>query len=386
MAATIVRRTSGSDRPRFAAPPTTPSSTRWTSCTSSRPRRRARRGSWWDGKAGKAVRFSFDQDACSTFFTSNHRGTPAWDKAAGLFLLQAATAPTTSAAWSRSGDDDYGLCHDFAFPLENTGVDEGGRLKARPRPRPARREVAAARPGGGREAFADLPPTFFENGGTGARSGLLLRDRRDPGWSTKSSRYGRLHAGRSRRWPGRYGRRPQAITVVTMATHLPTRTTGPTARRELGWPCSRTKSSRNCCPQDTANPARRRHAAAANLVLIPTWSAKAPEPDLVTICFGGNDWDAGMRGKQFRQSYQDAVDRVRRATHGKADVLIISTVPAASRWGVAALAEACRQARRPTARPNGRRGQVFTAAGTTRRRAKPSTWWTRRTSARRGTS
>ena len=39
------------------------------------------------------------------------------------------------------------------------------------------------------------------------------------------------------------------------------------------------------------------------------------------------------------------MDRVRRATKGKADVLVVSTVPAASRWGtVAELAEACRAA------------------------------------------
>ncbi len=82
-----------------------------------------------------------------------------------------------------------------------------------------------------------------------------------------------------------------------------------------------------------------------NVALIPTWLAKAPEPDLVTICFGGNDWDAGMRGKQFREANDDAIDRVRRATKGKADVLLATTVPSAARWGaLAELAEACRQA------------------------------------------
>ena len=39
-----------------------------------------------------------------------------------------------------------------------------------------------------------------------------------------------------------------------------------------------------------------------NLVLIPRWLDRAPEPDLVTIFFGGNDWDAGMRGEEFRAS------------------------------------------------------------------------------------
>ena len=52
----------------------------------------------------------------------------------------------------------------------------------------------------------------------------------------------------------------------------------------------------------------------------------------MTVCFGGNDWEAGMRGEQFRRACADAIDRVRRATKGKADVLLLTTVPAAARW------------------------------------------------------
>src|SRR5690348_17229115 len=37
-----------------------------------------------EGKFGRAVRFSFADGARSAFFTSNLRGTPAWDRAAGL--------------------------------------------------------------------------------------------------------------------------------------------------------------------------------------------------------------------------------------------------------------------------------------------------------------
>jgi lysophospholipase L1-like esterase len=84
-----------------------------------------------------------------------------------------------------------------------------------------------------------------------------------------------------------------------------------------------------------------------NLVLLPRWLAKVPEPDLVTIFFGANDWDAGMRGEEFLRTCSDAVDRVRRATKGKADVLLLTTNPAAARWETTAeLAEACRRAAR----------------------------------------
>src|SRR5208283_5987961 len=95
------------------------------------------------------------------------------------------------------------------------------------------------------------------------------------------------------------------------------------------------------------NPALGGTQLRQNLMLIPRWLAKAPEPDLVTVCFGGNDWEAGMRGPQFTETNQDAIDRIRRATKGKADVLILTTVPSVAHWTtMAELGEACRKAAR----------------------------------------
>ncbi len=67
-----------------------------------------------------------------------------------------------------------------------------------------------------------------------------------------------------------------------------------------------------------------------NLVLMPRWLAEAPEPDLVPFCFGANDWEAGMCGPQVRASYEDAIARVRRATKGRVDVLILTRTTAAA--------------------------------------------------------
>ncbi len=83
-----------------------------------------------------------------------------------------------------------------------------------------------------------------------------------------------------------------------------------------------------------------------NLVLMPRWLAQAPRPDLVTFFFGGNDWEAGMRGPQFRESCADAVDRTRRATKGSADVLLMTTAPSRKRMSKGELAQACRAAAR----------------------------------------
>jgi lysophospholipase L1-like esterase len=78
---------------------------------------------------------------------------------------------------------------------------------------------------------------------------------------------------------------------------------------------------------------------------MPLWLKDTPEPDLVTVCFGYNDWDAGMRGPLFAEAQKDAVDRIRRATKGKADVLLLTPARALTRWDeMTELCEATRQA------------------------------------------
>ena len=69
-----------------------------------------------------------------------------------------------------------------------------------------------------------------------------------------------------------------------------------------------------------------------NLVLMPRWLDQAPKPDLVTVCFGYNDWSSGMRGPAFQETVRESIDRIRRATRGKADILFMTTSPALGRW------------------------------------------------------
>src|SRR5204863_6292182 len=68
------------------------------------------------------------------------------------------------------------------------------------------------------------------------------------------------------------------------------------------------------------------------LVLIPRWVAEAPEPDLVTVCYGGNDCESGMRVEMFREPARETIDRVRRCTHGKSDVMFLTIVPSVANW------------------------------------------------------
>ena len=69
-----------------------------------------------------------------------------------------------------------------------------------------------------------------------------------------------------------------------------------------------------------------------NIIQMPAWLKGTPHPDLVTICFGFNDWGAGVRKDRMKQYYNLAVDRVRQMTEGSADILIMSTVPAFASW------------------------------------------------------
>jgi lysophospholipase L1-like esterase len=65
-----------------------------------------------------------------------------------------------------------------------------------------------------------------------------------------------------------------------------------------------------------------------NLILMPRWLKDTPAPDLVTVCFGFNDWDGGMRGEKYKAMLRHAVDRIRRITGGKSEVVLMTTCPA----------------------------------------------------------
>ena len=71
-----------------------------------------------------------------------------------------------------------------------------------------------------------------------------------------------------------------------------------------------------------------------------------------------------MRGEEFRRTCTAAVDRVRRAARGKADVVIV-TNPSAARWGaIEELAEACRGAAKDRRASLADTDRAFVAAGT----------------------
>jgi len=137
------------------------------------------------------------------------------------------------------------------------------------------------------------------------------------------------------------------VTIVTMGDSLTD--LHHWANREVAWPnLLRDRLQEKYKSKVTiVNPAIGGTLLRQNLVLMPRWLEQTPEPDLVTVWFGGNDWDSGMRGALFRETVEDGIDRIRRATRGRADVLIMTTAPTVKEWDTRAeLGEACRQAAR----------------------------------------
>jgi lysophospholipase L1-like esterase len=80
------------------------------------------------------------------------------------------------------------------------------------------------------------------------------------------------------------------------------------------------------------NPAIGGTTLSQNMNLMPRWSVEAPTPDLVTVWFGYNDWDTGVRGPRFAEYLRLAVDRIRRQTQGSADILLMTSNASHERW------------------------------------------------------
>ncbi len=301
-----------------------------------------------EGKVGGAVRFDFPDDARGVFFAGDIRGTPEWDRAAGFSFWVKGDGIDGFGGLQFLWDDDYSVRYDLCFPVKGTGwakvvVAWDDLIPALPGPRA--RPLGA--PGGNPPSkvtglwvgkwwyWGDYPAIRF------AIDEVRLEPKidRDPSdHRPDGPPLARVLARLKARQP---------ITVVTMGDSLTDKRHW--ANREVAWVDllrDRIKAEYGV-EAAVVNPAIGGTQLRQNLVLIPRWLELAPEPDLVTIFFGGNDWDAGMRGEEFERACAEAVDRVRRATHGKADVLLLTTCPSAPRWETTKeLAGACRAAAR----------------------------------------
>jgi lysophospholipase L1-like esterase len=298
-----------------------------------------------EGKVNKAVRFSLDKDARSAFFTSNVRGTAAWDKAAGFSFWVKGDGNDHFAGLQLIYDNDFAVRYDLCFPVkgkewQKVTVAWADLVPALPGPK--------ARPlGADGNAPSKLSALWFGKwwywGDYPTHTFTVDEIRLEPAIERDAKDYkpdgpplarvtAKLKAGKP-------------VTVVTMGDSLTD--VRHNANRKTNWPTILAEKLKAGTKSDVKviNPAIGGTQLRQNLVLIPRWLDAAPEPDLVTVWFGGNDWESGMRGLEFERACAEAVDRIRRATKGKADVLLLTTCPSAASWDkTAELAEAVRKA------------------------------------------
>ena len=283
------------------------------------------------GKFGKACKFTFIPEARGGFFTAPVRATPAWDKAAGISFWVKGDGSDSWGGLEMIDGSNYDQRYAYCFPLDST----------------ERKKIVVP----WRDLIPELP------------AGAPV----DPQRGYAPSKFGNLWFGRWFYWrdypahsftidqvaleevipetplpapPAAPGlpkllaklKAKQPVTIVTMGDSLSDKRHW--ANRETLWSELLVKGLQEKYGGEVklVNPAIGGTLLSQNLVLMPRWLREAPKPDLVTVWFGFNDWDSGMRRDRWEETLRLAVDRIRRMTGGEAEILLLTTCPAITRW------------------------------------------------------
>ncbi len=283
-----------------------------------------------EGKVGKAVRFSFNGDLGPGFMTAGVKATPEWDRSAGFSFYLKGDGSTNWGGIEVIDRSDFGLRYGYCFPLDST---EWRKITVR------WRDLIPELAGPLVDAGAGYAPSGFGNFWFGkwfywrdypAHSYAIdevALENQLPDTEAKAV----LPSPGLKRFREKLAAR-QPVTVVTMGDSLTDKRHW--ANRETVW-CellARQLQARFGSEVKLVNPARGGTTLSQNLILSPMWLRDAPRPDLVTIWFGFNDWDSGVRGPRYEEYLRLAAERIRRQTQGAADIVLLTTCPAFSRW------------------------------------------------------
>lgn len=286
-----------------------------------------------DGKVGKAVKFTFEDKCKSAFCITSVRATPEWDKAAGFSFWLKGDGSKHFGALQMIWNEDYAARYDVAFPLDSTEwrkITVAWRDLVPVLPSPASKPID---PKTG-NAPSKLGSFWFGKWwywrDEAAHSFTIDEMRLEPTIMVDANLY--KPAGNPLERIQAKVKAGKPVTIVTMGDSLTDYNHW--ANKPVNWPTLLVQKLKEKYKVDAKiiNPAIGGTQLRQGLVQIPLWAAEAPEPDLVTVCYGGNDWDSGMRGEMFRETCIDTIDRIRRATKGKTDVLFMTTVPGLEIW------------------------------------------------------
>jgi lysophospholipase L1-like esterase len=292
-----------------------------------------------DGKFGKAVRFDFVEGASGGFMTARAQATRAWDEADGFSFWVKGDGSQSWGGIELIDRDDFALRYGYCFAIDST---EWRKIVV------PWRDVIPELTGplvGARAG--EYAPSKFGNFFFGkwfywrqypAESYTIDQvalEPKIPDEPEQKPKDGPLAANAPSAGLERFRaklRQHQPVTIVTMGDSL---------TDEHHWSNQKTVwhrllgaalEARYHGKVTVINPAIGGTTLSQNLVLMPRWAKEAPKPDLVTVWFGGNDWDTGVRGPRFREYLRLAVNRIRRQTHGSADVLLMTTCPTHAAW------------------------------------------------------
>ncbi|MBA3699343.1 MAG: CIA30 family protein [Planctomycetes bacterium] len=285
------------------------------------------------GHTSAAIRLNFAAECASSFAMGRVRGHPDWDHAAGISFWVKGDGSATRGAIQFVWNDDYAVRYDASFSItsmEWTKVVIPWRDLI---PVAANEKSFPLDPAGERKP-SQLGQIWFGKWWYWREypaHGYAVDDLRlEPVIAVDATDLRPVGAPLSR--VAAKLKAGQPITVVTMGDSLTD--TRHWANRSTNWPGYFRDAAQERWKSAVTliNPAIGGTELKQNLVLIPRWTASTPTPDLVTICFGYNDWSSGMRPERFKPAMVDAIRRVRRSTQGEADVLVIATLPGIPLW------------------------------------------------------
>ncbi|NDK15079.1 MAG: hypothetical protein COY42_11500 [Armatimonadetes bacterium CG_4_10_14_0_8_um_filter_66_14] len=294
------------------------------------------------GKFGKACQFSFVEESRGGFFTASVKPSPEWDQAAGLSFWVKGDGSTNWGGLELIDNADYALRYGYCFPLDSTEwrkitvpwYDLIPELPAGKLVDPAK---GYAPSGFGSVWFGK----WYYWGDYPAHSFAVDQVALEKSLPVDVADYTPAAPGLPRLLAKLKAKRP--VTVVTMGDSLSDKRHW--TNREVLWSEVLAKKLEEQFGSNVTlvNPAIGGTQLTQNLILMPRRLKETPTPDLVTVWFGFNDWDAGMRGEHYKETLRFAVDRIRRLTGGASEVLLVTTCPAVERWDtMAELAEAAR--------------------------------------------
>lgn len=294
------------------------------------------------GKFGQACKFSFVEGAKPGFFTKWVTATPEWDQAQGLSFWLKGDGSANWGGLEMIDGENYALRYGYCFPLNST---EWQKIVV-----PWRDLIPELPAGQPVDPQNGYKPSSFRNlwfgkwyywRDTPAISFSIDQIALEPKIEVDATDYTPAVGGTPRLLAKLKAGQP--VTIVTMGDSLSDKRHW--ANRDVLWSELLAAKIKQQYGSEVklVNPAIGGTQLSQNLILMPQWLREAPAPDLVTVWFGFNDWDGGMRGEHLKQTLAFAVDRIRRLTKGQSEIVLMTTCPSVERWDtMAELVEAAK--------------------------------------------